>query len=101
MTKGHQHSIAEPHVGCHLQPDEPVTSWRFVCVQYLAWIKELNPETGFVIALVSDPESYPWAPGIETRATRDVVKILHRYIRNLQQLHMLTMGLNTITPLTP
>lgn len=27
VTQGDEHSIAEPHVSRHLQPDEPVARW--------------------------------------------------------------------------
>lgn len=43
VSQRDEHGVAEPHVGCHLQPDEPIAGRRLICVQYLAWVKELDP----------------------------------------------------------
>lgn len=51
MAQRDKHGVAEPHVSHHLQPDEPVACRRLIRVQYLARVKELTQERGFVIAL--------------------------------------------------
>lgn len=43
VAQGDEHSIGEPHVGGHLQPNEPVARWRLIGVQDLARVKELDP----------------------------------------------------------
>lgn len=67
VAQGDQHGVAEPHISRHLQPDEPVSCWRLICVQYLAWVKELDPRERVyhnhgLRPSMQRPQDPPWVP---------------------------------------